>query len=50
MEMIFINSVFRANIEVVFGVLIWYGDVDMYISKGKVNTRTGYPDSTIQYQ
>ena len=40
-------SVSRANIEVVFTVLIWYGDVDMYISKGKVNTRTGYPDSDI---
>ena len=40
-------SVSRANTEVVFTILIWYGDVGMHISKGKVNTSAGYPDSTI---
>ena len=39
-------SVSKANVDIVFAVLIWYGDVDMYISKGEVNTITGYPDST----
>ena len=37
-------SVSKANVQVVFSVLVWYGDVNVYISKENQDTSTGYPN------